>query len=163
MHDGPYKNPVPTVDTIIRVPLADGSGEGIVLIRRNNSPVGWALPGGFVDEGEPLDRAAAREALEETGLVVVLDDLLYVYSDPRRDLRKHTISTVFLARADGQPEGQDDAAEAIVVPMAESEQMAAAGMGPSGQPIVFDHALILRDAFHFWATGQRPRPGQGAR
>jgi len=120
-------NPVPTVDVIIRV------GGGIVLVRRRNPPLGWALPGGFVDVGETLEAAAAREALEETGLVVRLARQFHAYSDPARDPRQHTISTVFLADADGIPRGGDDAAEARVFP---------AGELPA---LVFDHAQILAD------------------
>ena len=91
-----FKNPTPTVDAVIRIER-DGV-DHVVLIRRSNPPAGWALPGGFVDEGERLDLACAREAREETGLDVVLEELLYVYSDPSRDLRKHTVSAVFTAR-----------------------------------------------------------------
>ena len=135
-----YKNPTPTVDAVIRIEK-DGV-DHIVLIRRSNPPAGWALPGGFVDEGERMDLACAREALEETGLHVVLEELLYVYSDPRRDLRKHTVSAVFTARATGEPIGQDDAAEAILVPLTDLAPMADLGIGPGGAPIVFDHALL---------------------
>ena len=62
-----YRNPTPTVDCIIEL-----EGERVVLIRRAHPPLGWALPGGFVDEGERLDAAAVREAKEETGLDVEL-------------------------------------------------------------------------------------------
>ena len=47
-----FDNPVPTVDLIIQI------GEGIVLIRRKNPPLGWALPGGFMDVGETAEAAA---------------------------------------------------------------------------------------------------------
>ena len=89
---------------------------GIVLVRRRNPPLGWALPGGFVDPGESVAQAARREAKEETGLDVELTELLGVYSDPKRDPRGlFTVSTVFIGRADGRPVGGDDAAEARVV------------------------------------------------
>ena len=94
-----WRNPKPTVDVIIQV------DERIVLIRRRNPPLGWALPGGFVDEGEKVENAAIREAKEETEMDVVLDELLYVYSDPARDRRFHTLSIVFTAHAQGLRSG----------------------------------------------------------
>ena len=99
-----YKNPVPTVDIIIET-----EGEKIVLIERKNPPFGWALPGGFVDYGESLEEAAVREAREETALDVNLVRQMHTYSDPNRDPRRHTLSTVFIARAQGTPRAGDDA------------------------------------------------------
>ena len=101
-----YKNPFPTVDIIIE------TNGGIVLIKRKNPPPGWALPGGFVDYGESLESAAVREAREETSLNVELISQFGAYSDPERDPRHHTISFVFIAKADGLPVGSDDALEA---------------------------------------------------
>src|SRR5512138_3224083 len=98
-----YRNPLPTVDIIIE------TGNGIVLIERKNEPFGWALPGGFVDYGESLEAAAIREAAEETSLEVTDLRLLGCYSDPSRDHRFHTISTVFVAKATGTPKAADDA------------------------------------------------------
>nr|MBF0223394.1 NUDIX hydrolase [Desulfobulbaceae bacterium] len=103
-----FKNPVPTVDIIITI---DG---GIVLIERKNPPYGWALPGGFVDYGESLEEAAVREAEEETNLTVKLTGQFRTYSDPGRDARLHTISTVFMAEATGTPVGGDDAIQAKI-------------------------------------------------
>ena len=134
--------PSPTVDVVISAP-----GDRVVLVRRKHEPLGWALPGGFVDVGETLETAAAREAKEETGLDVVLTDLLYVYSDPRRDPRRHTISTVYLGRAAGEPVGADDAAEARTF-----------GWDALPSPIVFDHGEILADARRLLLTGTRRRP-----
>jgi len=135
------RNPAPTVDIIIEL----DSG-GIVLIRRKNPPPGWALPGGFIDYGESAEEAAVREALEETSLHVQLVELLHVYCDPKRDPRKHTMATVFIAKAQGLPFGADDAAEAAVF----DEQTL-----PS--PLAFDHAQILCDYFTYKRTGHRPR------
>jgi ADP-ribose pyrophosphatase YjhB (NUDIX family) len=124
------RNPVPTVDIIIEY------GEGIVLIKRKNPPEGWALPGGFVDYGESLEDAAVREALEETGLKVRLLRQFHTYSDPRRDPRMHTISTVFIASASGGAKAGDDAAELKI--------FSSVDLPPD---IAFDHRNILNDYF----------------
>ena len=139
-----YRNPTPTVDVVIAI------GDGVVLIRRRNDPVGWALPGGFVDEGETVEVAAVREAMEETGLEITLRELLYVYSNPARDRRQHTLSVVFTATADGIPQGMDDAAEARIF-----------ALDALPEPIVFDHGQMLQDYQRLLTTGQRPDPNEG--
>ena len=126
-----YKNPLPTVDIIIE------TKGGIVLIERKNKPFGWALPGGFVDYGESLEQAAIREAMEETGLQVTLKQQFKTYSDPDRDTRHHTISTVFIATSKGSPRAGDDAAKADVF------------MQEDLPPLVFDHENILADYFTY--------------
>lgn len=133
------RNPLPTVDVIIE------TGGGIVLVARKNPPHGWAIPGGFVDYGESLETAARREALEETGLIVRLKGQLHTYSDPDRDPRQHTISTVFLAEAEGEPQGGDDAREARIF---------IEGQIP---PLVFDHDKIIDDYFRFKKHSARPQ------
>lgn len=135
----PPAPPVPTVDVIIEV------GDRIVLIRRKYPPPGWAIPGGFIDGGETAQEAAVREAREETGLDVTLSALLGVYSDPSRDKRKHTISTVYIGKAEGKPSGRDDAAEAGLF-----------GEDDLPSPLAFDHGQILSDYFLFRKTGERP-------
>jgi 8-oxo-dGTP diphosphatase len=128
----PYRNPLLTVDIIIQC------RGGIVLIERQNPPHGWALPGGFVDYGESLEQAAVREALEETGLEIALVEQMHTYSDPQRDPRHHTVSTVFIATSQGVPVAADDARQA--------EIFTAANL-PT--PIVFDHPTILNDYFAY--------------
>ncbi len=125
-----YRNPVPTVDIIIELK------QGIVLIERKNPPYGWALPGGFVDYGESYEQAAVREAKEETGLDITLVRQFHTYSNPDRDQRQHTASTVFIAAAVGTPRGADDALRAEVFNQDNLPKLA------------FDHALILEDYFH---------------
>jgi len=56
-----------------------------------------------------METAAIREAKEETGLDVELVRQFHVYSDPARDPRFHTVTTVFIARAEGSPSAGDDA------------------------------------------------------
>ncbi len=126
-----YRNPVPTVDIIIEV-----EGGGVVLIERENEPHGWALPGGFVDYGESLETAAVREAKEETSLDVGLIEQFHTYSNPARDPRQHTISTVFVARACGIPQAASDAKNIGIFTWKFLPE-----------PLVFDHADILKDYF----------------
>ncbi len=131
-----YKNPIPTVDIIIEMP------HGIVLIQRKNPPYGWAIPGGFVDYGESLEHAAIREAEEETSLKVKLIHQFHTYSDPKRDKRFHTISTVFIARAKGKPKAKDDA-KAIGIFTEDNLP----------EPFAFDHKKILEDYFRWKREG----------
>jgi 8-oxo-dGTP diphosphatase len=117
----------------------------LVFIERKNEPKGFALPGGFVDEGEWIADAAAREAKEETELDVEIVELFHVYSNPARDPRKHTVSTVFIARAKGTPRGGDDASRCIVCTPEELPG-----------PLVFDHGVIVADYQTYKRTGKRP-------
>ncbi len=125
-----HRNPLPTADIIIKYK------RGIILIKRKNPPVGWALPGGFVDYGESLESAAVREAKEETGLKVKLLKQFHTYSDPKRDPRRHTITTVYIAEGRGKLSAGDDAKEAGIF---QGKNL------PS--PLVFDHKKILNDYF----------------
>lgn len=127
------KKPFPTVDIVIEVDREDGQ-PGIVLIERKNPPYGWALPGGFVDYGESLEEAAVREAKEETSLDIELLRQLHTYSDPARDPRFHTITTVYIAKANGRLRAQDDAKNIGVFTMEDRPR-----------PLAFDHEKILED------------------
>lgn len=124
---GSYRVPALTVDLIIELNTG-----GVVLVKRKNPPHGWALPGGYVDYGETLEQAAVREAREETGLRIQLKRQLHTYSDPGRDPRRHTVTTVFVAAAEGEAVAGDDAAEIGIFSW-------------DGLPsrMAFDHAEIL--------------------
>ena len=137
-----YRNPTPTVDMLIEL---EGHPGELVFIERGNEPKGFALPGGFVDEGEWIADAAIREAKEETELDVTIIEMFHVYSDPSRDPRKHTVSTVFIGTARGTPQGSDDAVRAIVC-----RPDALPG------PLVFDHATIVADYLAYKQRGVRP-------
>lgn len=139
-----YRNPTPTVDIIIE--LIDQPHRPIILIERKNPPLGWAIPGGFVDYGESVETAAVREAQEEVNLQVELIEQFQVYSDPNRDLRKHTLSIVFIATARGEPQAADDAQNLGIFQ---------AWDVPAN--LCFDHDKILRDYWHYRHYGLRPR------
>lgn len=124
-----FRRPFIGVDCIIQV------GGQLVLIRRRNPPIGWALPGGLVDCGETVEAAVRREMQEETGLS--LDDLRLfgVYSEPERDPRFDCISIVFTARGVGELRAGDDAGAARLFDLDEV----------SSVQLVFDHKRILAD------------------
>ena len=149
-----HRNPTPTVDVIIEINdialggQSERSQPSIVLIERRNPPLGWALPGGFVDYGESVETAARREAKEETGLDVNLVEQFHVYSDPSRDPRQHTLSVVFLATAEGTPQAGDDA-----------QHLEVFELGELPTNLCFDHDRILRDYQNYRATGRRPALG----
>lgn len=139
MSGGRPVTPVIAADVIIE--LTDRPGRPIVLIERRNPPHGWAIPGGFVEVGETVERAAVREAKEETGLDVTLKALLGLYSDPARDPRGHTVTAVYIGEASGLPQAGDDAGSVQV-------------FDPLHPPaLAFDHALVLSDYRRFRETG----------
>lgn len=124
------RNPFITVDIIIEI------NSGIILIKRKNPPHGWAIPGGFVDYGESIEDCARREAKEETGLDIRLRRQFHTYSDPGRDPRHHTVSTIFIAAATGLPKAGDDAEDADIFTRESLPE-----------DIAFDHRKILEDYF----------------
>jgi 8-oxo-dGTP diphosphatase len=133
--------PLLAADAIIE--LTDFPERPIVLIERANPPYGWAIPGGFVDVGEIVEHAAAREAKEEVSLDVRLITLLGIYSDPSRDSRGHTVTAVYVAEASGMPKAADDAKNCRFFNLDELPE-----------PLAFDHAQVLADYKRYKETGQ---------
>jgi 8-oxo-dGTP diphosphatase len=106
LHTYKYPRAALTVDAVVFGVAQDGLK--ILMIRRNDInpaiPLGeqafpghWALPGGFVDVGESLDHAVARELREETGMRDVYLEQLYTFGDPDRDPREHVVDVAYLA------------------------------------------------------------------
>ena len=124
------KRPSITVDGVI---IKNGK---ILLVKRKNEPFKgrWALPGGFVEYGETVEKAVLREVKEETGMDAKIKKLVGVYSDPARDPRGHTISIVFLLEGEGDAIAGDDAIEAKFFDLNELP------------PLAFDHEKIIKDA-----------------
>ena len=129
------ETPLLAVDGIINVQDKNGKFIGIVLIERKYPPIGLALPGGFVEIGETVEKAVIREMKEETGLDVIIMRQFHVYSNPERDPRRHVVSVVFECVARGEPKGSDDAKVARVYSYDEIPF----------EELVFDHSQILKD------------------
>ena len=131
-----YPRPALTTDAVL---VTREARPRVLLIRRKHDPFAgtWALPGGFVEEGETLAEGCAREVKEETGLAAGDWEQLYTAGDPGRDPRGWTVSVVFLGRVDAaalRPTAGDDASEVGWFPLDELPELA------------FDHAMILHRA-----------------
>lgn len=147
-----YPRPAVTVDIVLF--CRSGSEIEVLLIKRSREPFKgqWALPGGFVEKDESLERAASRELLEETGLSVINLEQIGAFGDPGRDPRGHTVSIAFSAVLDSrlQPCAADDAADA---------EWHSALRPPK---LAFDHKKILELALRR-VVGDSPSPKKNAR
>jgi 8-oxo-dGTP diphosphatase len=124
-----------TVDVVV---LTEAPVSSLLLVQRKFPPFRgeWALPGGFVEEGEQVINAAPRELAEETGLHAGSLRLLGVYDTPGRDSRGWTVSVVYLTRVQTEVlvSGADDARDARWFAVDALPELA------------FDHAVIVADA-----------------
>jgi 8-oxo-dGTP diphosphatase len=125
-----------TVDIVI---FTIQSGElRVLLVKRAAPPFQgqFAIPGGFVHEGESLEQAAIRELREETGVAEIYLEQLYSFGDPKRDPRGRVITVAYFAliAADHPLEAGTDAAEADWWPFDRLP------------PLAFDHGKILHYA-----------------
>ena len=135
-----YKNPIPTVDAIIQ------KSSSILLVKRKKDPYKnqFALPGGFVNEGETIEEAIEREVYEETSLKIHPIDILGVYSDPTRDPRGHMMTVVFIVLIiKGIATAGDDAKEISWIPIEKINEI----------KIAFDHKLVLHDYLRWKREG----------
>ncbi|MDF2737984.1 MAG: nudF2 [Nitrososphaeraceae archaeon] len=135
-----YKNPIPTVDAIIQ------KSSSILLVKRKKDPYKnqFALPGGFVNEGETIEEAIEREVYEETSLKIHPIDILGVYSDPTRDPRGHMMTVVFIVLViRGIATAGDDAKEISWIPIEKINEI----------KIAFDHKLVIRDYLRWKREG----------
>ena len=133
-----YDHPRPSVTVDIVLFHHAGKALEVLLIKRASEPFKgqWALPGGFVDEDESLEAAAARELKEETGLYGISLQQIGAFGDPGRDPRGHTVSIAFAALLENRPEVKagDDAEDARW------------HSGARPPKLAFDHKKIVRFA-----------------
>lgn len=145
-----YPRPGLTVDTaIVAQPSSATDVPKLLLIKRKHDPFAgqWALPGGFVDEGEDLVTAAGRELLEETSVDPSSIPMFQVgaFGEPGRDPRGWTVTVAYAALVPSTALGvkaADDAAEA---------EWFDVGQLP---PLAFDHKIVVRTCLR--ALAEKP-------
>ncbi len=153
MKERRYRNPTPTVDTIIQ------RDSRILLVKRRNDPFkGYlVLPGGFVNEGERVEDAAKREVKEETSLNIELLDILGVYSDPTRDPRGHMMSTVFISKISSHNDKVDAVAQddASAIEWISLEVIDTRNVGFDHKRIISDYKTWKTSGGTFWSSKDR--------
>ncbi|GHC48469.1 NUDIX hydrolase [Roseibacillus persicicus] len=132
-----YARPALTTDCVVFG--LDEEDLKVLLIKRGLTPFKgkWALPGGFVREGEDLEKSARRELQEETGLKDIFLEQLYTFGHPKRDPREHVVTVAYYALvnlSEHPPTADTDADEAAWFPFDDLPKLA------------FDHSEILASA-----------------
>jgi 8-oxo-dGTP diphosphatase len=128
-----YARPALTADVVL---VTREAKPRVLLIQRKSEPFAgrWALPGGFVDEGERIVDAAVRELEEEAGLTVSELEQLYTAGDPGRDPRGWTVTVAFLGRVDARKAKATAGDDAAKVEWFRLDKL---------PDLAFDHAMIL--------------------
>ena len=126
-----------TVDIIIFSLVEDELH--VLLVKRRFAPFAgmWAIPGGFLEKGESLEQAAARELAEETGVTGIYMEQLHAFGDPGRDPRMQVVTVAYMALISLEsihPRAGDDAAETHWFSILQLPSLA------------FDHERILKFA-----------------
>jgi 8-oxo-dGTP diphosphatase len=138
-----YPRPALTADALV-ITVHEGTAK-LLLIQRKHPPFTkrWALPGGFVNDGETLKQAALRELEEETGVAGLSVIPFGCYGDPGRDPRGWTVTAAFLAvvpwSAQLEARGSDDASQALWHPVTKLPRLA------------FDHDKIIAEGLAYVA------------
>lgn len=154
-----YPFPRPSVTCDVVAFTMRGDDLSVLLIRRKDEPFRgrWALPGGFVNENESLERAAARELAEETGVTGLRLEQIGAFGDPGRDPRGHTVTVAYVAFLPHEPTitaGDDASAAAwhpfrmLALDTAKSRSVPPPGRRKAARPkgevrLAFDHARII--------------------
>lgn len=130
------------------------AGDYVWLVRRKDTSQ-LATMGGFVNVGETVEDAVARELSEEMGIVLSSKSrvrLQGLYSDPRRDNRRHTASAVYSVHLDGseRPKAADDVKQVQRIPLAEIDS----------HDYFADHKTILVDYRTWWQSLSEEEQGR---
>lgn len=158
-----WPRPSVTVDAAI-IAAVKRAAPQLLLIQRKKPPCKqmWALPGGFVDENEPLDVAAARELHEETGVQGVQLTQVGAFGDPGRDPRGWCVTVAYAAIVPTTQLGVQAAVRTQPSPCHQFPRRQCCKRASCAQddaadaqwfdvlhlpPLAFDHQLVVRACF----------------
>ena len=121
----------------------------LVVVERQSEPIGLALPGGQQEMGETLSATAIRECKEETGLKLLVEEVVGTYAEKGRDPRGNYVSTVFLGLGTGRLSRKGDKTKPILLSKKE--------VAKRSDDFVFDHYQVIQDYFEHFHSGMKER------